>query len=218
MYRFNLANARLHALASGALHWPDQQLLVVSDLHFGKSERLARRGGTLLPPFETRATLERLDADLQITQARSIICLGDSFDDLAAADSLNATDHLWLCTLMAGRDWVWIEGNHDSGPHSIGGSHRAELAIESLHFRHIATANTPEISGHYHPKARLAGRASRCFLIDEHRVILPAYGTYTGGLWSHDPALTALMSPTALAVLIGSTPLPIPMPRNAART
>ncbi|MES2436016.1 MAG: ligase-associated DNA damage response endonuclease PdeM [Pseudomonadota bacterium] len=213
MYRFSLASAELHALPSGALHWPAERLLVVSDLHFGKSERLARRGGTLLPPFETRDTLQRLDDDLEATGARRVICLGDSFDDLHAAEAMDPTDQLWLTRLMAGREWVWIEGNHDAGPFALGGSHRAELKIAQLAFRHIATAETPEISGHYHPKLRLAGQVRRCFLLDAQRVILPAYGSYTGGLWSHDPALTALMQPQALAVAIGKTALALPMPR-----
>ena len=84
-YRFTLIGAALIALASGALHWPDRQMLVVSDLHFGKAERLARRGGTLLPPFDTRETLSRLDADITATNPTAVICLGDSFDDLDAA-------------------------------------------------------------------------------------------------------------------------------------
>ena len=214
MYEFTLGPATLHALPSGALYWPDQRLLCVSDLHFGKSERLARRGGTLLPPYETRATLDRLDRDIETTAARHIVCLGDSFDDLAAADSLDPADQLWLTRLMAGRVWTWIEGNHDAGPTALGGSHRAELVIETLALRHIASPQTPEISGHYHPKARLAGTAYRCFLIDQARVILPAYGAYTGGLWSHEPAFTGLMADAALAVLIGKTTRAIPMPRQ----
>ena len=215
MYEFTLGATPLQALPSGALYWPEQRLLCVSDLHFGKSERLARRGGSLLPPYETRATLDRLDRDIQATRARHVVCLGDSFDDLAAADSLDAADQQWLTRLMAGRVWTWIEGNHDAGPTALGGSHRAELVIENLAFRHIASAQSPEISGHYHPKARLAGKAYRCFLIDTARVFLPAYGAYTGGLWTHDAALTTLMAPNALAVMIGQTARPIPMPRKA---
>lgn len=214
MYEFTLGASTLHALPSGGLYWPDQRLLCVSDLHFGKSERLARRGGALLPPYETRATLERLDADIETTGARHVVCLGDSFDDLAAANGLDATDQLWLTRLMAGRIWTWIEGNHDAGPTTLGGSHRAEMRIETLTFRHIASPQAPEISGHYHPKARLAGTAYRCFLIDPFRIILPAYGAYTGGLWSHEPALEGLMADPALAVLIGKTTRTIPMPRH----
>lgn len=211
MYRFDLATAQLSALPSGALFWPDQSVLVVSDLHFGKSERLARRGGALLPPYETRATLTRLDADIDFTRPTRVICLGDSFDDLDAAKGLDEADLLWLTRLMAGREWIWIEGNHDAGPVEIGGTHRAEICIGPLAFRHIATAETPEISGHYHPKARLAGRARACFLLDHSRVILPAYGTYTGGLWADDPVFAGLMSANGIAVLTGPQALPIPL-------
>lgn len=204
----------LHLLPSGALHWPARQLIVVSDLHFGKSERLARRGGSLLPPYETRATLAKLDADLEDTRAKTVICLGDSFDDSAAAESLEETDTLWLTRLMAGRDWTWILGNHDPGPVTIGGTYRATLKLAPFAFRHIAEiGEVAEISGHYHPKARLAGRSRPCFLADRQRLILPAYGTYTGGLWSDDAALTALMAPDALAILTGARALAIPMPR-----
>ena len=210
-YTFQLGPNHLTALPSGALHWPEQNLLTVSDLHFGKSERLARRGGTLLPPYETRATLTRLDADLEATKARHVICLGDSFDDLKAADEIDESDRLWLIRLMAGRDWTWIEGNHDAGPVAFGGSHRAELRLAGLTFRHIATAQPYEISGHYHPKARLPGRHAPCFLIDATRVILPAYGAYTGGLWCDHPDLLALMQPRALAVLTGAQCLAKPM-------
>lgn len=213
MYEFALATAQLCALPSGALYWPAQHLLCVSDLHFGKSERLARRGGALLPPYDTRDTLHRLEADIDTTAARTVICLGDSFDDLAAVDAMEEAEQLWLAKLMAGRHWIWIEGNHDAGPINVGGSHRAEFNLQGLAFRHIASPNTPEISGHYHPKARIAGQSRRCFLIDQQRVILPAFGTYTGGLWTHDPALTSLMQTDARAVLVGKTCLPIPMPR-----
>ncbi|WP_395004253.1 ligase-associated DNA damage response endonuclease PdeM [Cypionkella sp.] len=213
MFAFRLADTPLYALPSGALYWPDQALLCVSDLHFGKSERMARRGGALLPPYETRATLQRLNDDLEATRAEQVVCLGDSFDDLATAEGLDLDDQLWLTRLMAGRSWIWIEGNHDAGPVEMGGSHRAGLSLGQLQFRHIATADTPEISGHYHPKARLAGRSHRCFLLDKQRLILPAYGTYTGGLWSHHNVLCDLMQPDALALVLAKTVLAMPMPR-----
>jgi uncharacterized protein len=205
----------LHLMPSGALHWPARKLLAVSDLHLGKSERLARRGGTLLPPYETQATLEKLDHDLDSTGAETVICLGDSFDDLAAADGLDEPSRLWLTRLMAGRDWTWITGNHDPGPVEIGGSHRARLTLQPFTFRHIAAPQeTAEISGHYHPKARLAGQSRPCFLADAARLILPAYGVYTGGLRIEDPALTALMAPDALAILTGRQARAIPMRRQ----
>ena len=210
-HAFTLAGETLHALPSGALHWPAQALLCVSDLHFGKSERLARRGGSLLPPYETRATLEKLEADIDRTAPARVICLGDSFDDLAAADGLEEEARLRLARLMAGRDWTWIEGNHDAGPVEIGGTHRATAALGPLTFRHIADpAQSGEISGHYHPKAQIKGTSRPCFLLDAARLILPAYGTYTGGLRTHDAALQSLMQKGALAILTGPRALPIP--------
>lgn len=216
-YGFHFHGEDLIALPSGALHLPRRALLVVSDLHFGKAERLARRGGAFLPPYETRATLTRLDTELERTGARMVVCLGDSFDDLDAARGLEAGDRLWLLRLMAGRDWTWILGNHDAGPTDLGGTHRAELRLGSLMLRHIATSEQAELSGHYHPKAYLAGRSHPCFLIDRARVILPAFGTYVGGLPATDPALAALMSAEAIAVLTGRQALAIPMPRGETR-
>ncbi len=204
----------LHLLPSGGLHWPARHLLAVSDLHLGKSERLARRGGSLLPPYETQATLAKLDRDLDTTRATTVVCLGDSFDDLAAADGIDEAARLWLIRLLAGRDWTWITGNHDPGPIDIGGSHRAELKVPPFSFRHSADpAEKAEISGHYHPKARLAGQSRPCFLADAARLILPAYGVYTGGLRAQHPALATLMAPDALAILTGPRLLAIPMPR-----
>ena len=213
-HAFTFAGQALLALASGALYWRAQDLLCVSDLHLGKSERLARRGGTLLPPYETRETLTRLDAALGATGARQVICLGDSFDDGAAEGGLAEEDRLQLSALMAGRSWTWIAGNHDPAPLALGGTHRAEVKAGALTFRHMAMPGAEgEISGHYHPKAAVAGRSRPCFLIDSAKVILPAFGCYTGGLRATDPVLASLMAPRALAVLTGPAALAIPMPR-----
>ena len=217
-HALTLAGETLHALPSGALFWPAQGLLCVSDLHFGKSERRVRHGGMVLPPYEAQETLTRLQADLDKTSAATVICLGDSFDDMAASDGLPEEARLWIARLQAGRRWIWVEGNHDPGPVDLGGTHLAEVSLPPLSFRHIAMpGETGEISGHYHPKAVLhsrAGRLSRpAFLIDDRRVILPAYGTYTGGLRSSDVALAGLLGANAIAVLIGKRTLAVPMPR-----
>nr|WP_158969257.1 ligase-associated DNA damage response endonuclease PdeM [Chachezhania sediminis] len=219
IHAFTLAGAQLMAMGSGALWWPDQALLCVSDLHFGKSERMARRSGATLPPYETRDTLARLADDLERTSPRHVICLGDSFDDLAAAEALPEAERLWLSTLQAGRDWTWIEGNHDAGPIDLGGTHRAQVVLGPLTFRHIAEAGASgEISGHYHPKARVRTRGGSirrpAFLVDRQRLILPAYGTYTGGLDTGSEPLSGLMQPGAIAILTGPRPAAVPMPRG----
>ena len=220
-HKFTLAGTELIAMGTGALWWPEKSLLCVSDLHLGKSERVARRQGTILPPYDTRDTLTRLAADVARSQARVVVCLGDSFDDLGAAGSLPEEERLWIARMQAGRRWVWIEGNHDPGPVDLGGTHLAELPIAPLTFRHMARPGASgEVSGHYHPKADILTRArliSRpAFLADSDRVILPAYGSYTGGLRSTAPELSRLMRPEAIAVLTGPEPHAVPMPRGMA--
>jgi uncharacterized protein len=215
---FTFRDTPLTALESGALWWPDKRLLSVSDLHLGKSERFARLGRGTLPPYETQDTLTRLSGDLDRTGAETVICLGDSFDDTAAAQALDEDHRLWIAKLQAGRQWFWIEGNHDPGPIEMGGSHVAELVVSGLTFRHIAEPDARgEVSGHYHPKARIRMRGRTvtrpAFLMDDTRIIQPAYGTYTGGLRSEDAPLCDLMGPKAQAILIGPTPCLLPMPR-----
>ncbi len=217
-YPFTLGGARLVALPSGGLYWPDKNLLCVSDLHLGKSERRLRLNSDVLPPYETRDTLDRLETDLRLTNASTVVCLGDSFDDSAAVSALSIDDKLRIATLQSGRRWIWIEGNHDPRPIDLGGMHLSELAIAPLTFRHIAQTDARgEISGHYHPKAGIRTRTRNlsrpAFLIDSDRAILPAYGTYTGGLRSNARVLADLMKAEAIAVLTGRKTNAIPMPR-----
>ncbi|MGI3170539.1 ligase-associated DNA damage response endonuclease PdeM [Pseudooceanicola sp. C21-150M6] len=209
-----LCGAALEAMGSGALWWPERRMLVVSDLHLGKSERIARRTGALVPPYEVAETLGRLEDDLDQMGPEVVVCLGDSFDDLLAARGLAPEVTGRIGRMQAGRRWVWIEGNHDPGPVELGGTHLEELAAGPLVFRHIAEAGARgEVSGHYHPKAGLRGVARPCFLCDGVRLILPAYGAYTGGLRCSDPVLSGLMGPRAVAILTGARPVALPMPR-----
>lgn len=200
---------------TGALFWPSAKMLIVSDLHLGKSERIARRGGTLLPPYETTETLTRLSDEINATQAKKVLCLGDSFDDRFAVHSLDENHLSTLQRLQAGRRWLWIEGNHDPGPLGLGGATLAEHREGCLIFRHIAAplCENGEISGHYHPKARIKSASRRCFLVDQRRMILPAFGAYTGGLSWTTPELRGLFSDSAMAYLTGRRILPVPVPR-----
>lgn len=213
-HTFTLADTSCNALPSGALHLPTQNLLCVSDLHLGKSDRIARRSGLMLPPYEVRETLEKLQNDVHRTNPKTVICLGDSFDDLQAIDSLHDDMRLLLTGLQARREWIWIEGNHDPGPVDLGGTHLAEITIDTLSFRHIATPQTSEISGHYHPKHRITGRSRPAFIYDSNRLILPAYGAYTGGLASDAPVLRSLFGPNAIAVMTGTKAIPVPLTQN----
>ena len=213
-FAFQLAGNRLQALPSGALWWEDERLLAVSDLHLGKAERLVRQGGALLPPYETRDTLDRLEAEISRRKPRQIVLVGDSFDDLDAADELTEDVTERLARMAAGRRWIWIAGNHDPGPVELPGSHLAELHLNGITMRHIAGTEGCDVSGHYHPKARVWLRSQSisrpCFIVDANRVILPAFGTYTGGLRIDDPVFDRIVSGDAIAVLTGKQAVAIP--------
>lgn len=198
------------ARPSGALWSPSRRTLLVADLHLGKSERLARRGGPLLPPYEVIETCARLEAEIAALGPAQVICLGDSFDDAEAARRLAEPDRARLARLAQGRDWLWIAGNHDPGAAAAFGERADEATLGGVTLRHIAAPRIckPEASGHYHPKAALVVRgrrlSRRCFLYDGRRLILPAFGAYTGGLDATDPAFDRLLGAGAAALLCGA--------------
>jgi DNA ligase-associated metallophosphoesterase len=195
-----LNGAALLADPSGALVWPERRTLVVADLHLEKGSSFARHGA-LLPPYDTRASLARLADAAERHGALCVICLGDSFHDRGAGGRLSAGDAEHLARLTAGRDWLWIAGNHDPAPPpEFGGRIATEATIGPLVFRHAASPGpvAGEISGHLHPTAtlRLAiGRITgKCFVADRSRLILPAFGAFTGGLDVFAPAIAGLFS------------------------
>ena len=215
-FKFSISENEFVALPSGALWWPSQSLLCVSDLHFGKSNRLARKGQSWIPPYENQDTLLRLEKDLKTTKARMIICLGDSFDDNEGDRFLPKDEILWIRKMQEGKEWIWISGNHDPSPKALGGSFVQSIEIGKINFQHIAnTKESYEISGHYHPKIklRLKGQSftKACFLIDDNRVIMPAYGTYTGGLYCNREPLRSIMQTKAIAIMTGKEVYPVPI-------
>ena len=210
---FTFNQAELRALPAGALLWRAKSLLCVSDLHLGKSERLARRAGQLTPPYDSLETLTRLKDLIDQHNPQTVICLGDSFDDTIAGQDLAPDLLQLLSTLTAGRKWIWITGNHDPGLLDLQGSWLHEVKEDYLTFRHIAekTCQAGEVSGHFHPKASLKGRSRPCFCYDERRLILPAFGTYTGGLKVSDPNIASLFGKEARAVMTGARTITLPL-------
>ena len=193
---------------SGAVFWRQHGLLAVADLHLEKGSSFARRG-TLLPPYDTQATLDELARLVRRWQPRVVVCLGDSFHDTGGPGRLGAADRGRLAALVRGRDWIWVVGNHDPQiPDDVGGRAVAELTLGPLTFRHEARPDAKgEVSGHYHPKASVATSArrisGRCFVTDGQRMVLPALGAFTGGLDVLDPAIAGLMRRRFVAFLLG---------------
>ena len=198
-----IANVTLIADTSGALYWPGEKMLIVADLHLEKGSAFAARG-VLLPPYDTAATLSRLARLIERYAPQIVMALGDSFHDGGGPARMADTDRASLKALQRGRDWLWIAGNHDPNPtDGVGGRFADVLALGPLTFRHEPSSGpcNGEIAGHLHPLARVArrGRAvsRRCFTSDSMRLVMPAFGAYTGGLNVRDHAIATLFGTLA---------------------
>jgi DNA ligase-associated metallophosphoesterase len=205
--RLLLCGQTLELDPGGALFWPRHAMLVVADLHLEKGRAFARRG-SLLPPYDSDATLARLEALIARWRPETVVSLGDGFHDRRGARELSPNLFDRLGALTRARRWVWVTGNHDpSLPLALGGAAVAELALDGLLLRHAPTGEVGEITGHLHPKARV--HTSRrnltrpCFAGDADRLLLPAFGSFTGGLNVLDPAIQALFPTGFHAYLLG---------------
>jgi len=202
---------------SGALWLPGRLALIASDLHLEKGSAFAARG-QMLPPYDSPATLARLEAEIEALDPRTVVLLGDSFHDSKAVSRMDGAQLTRLETLADGRDWIWLEGNHDldaladalANPFKrLPGRVVETLALGGLFLIHEPQVDPApgEVAGHLHPAARVAayGRGVRrpCFVTDGRRLILPAFGAFTGGLDVRDPAIAGLFPVPPLTALLG---------------
>ena len=207
MVPLSFAGETFSATSAGALYWEAQQALLVADLHLEKASWFARLG-QFLPPYDSHATLTALAADVERTAATRLYCLGDSFHDRFGCERLPADARALLTALTARLDWTWIVGNHDPGfADHCGGRIEEEVELGGIILRHEAVRDEPrpEISGHFHPKLRLhlKGRhvSRRCFVMSATKMIMPAFGSLTGGLDAHHPEILGSVGSNAAALV-----------------
>lgn len=200
---------------SGALYVPDYETLIISDLHLEQGTSLARRG-IHVPPFDTAVTLDLLEATLSTTHARRLIFLGDSFHDTQGEERLDEIHLNRLRIITNQYETIWIIGNHDPNPPQSLGGHGAEtISLGPITLRHEPSKklkNEIEIAGHLHPGCGLSLRGrhvrGKCFIADQNRLIMPAFGAYTGGLSINSPAFHGLFDDTQTKIwMIGKTSL-----------
>jgi len=205
-----LAGTQLLADPRGAVYWPEQGVLAVADLHLEKGSSFAARG-VLLPPYDSATTLTQLTPLIAGYAPRCVLALGDSFHDGEGPARLGHNDRDQLRALQRGREWIWIAGNHDPEPAlNVGGVFRSALTVGALTFRHEPTGAAGEVAGHLHPVGRVAhrGRAvsRRCFAADKTRMVMPAFGAFTGGLNIRNAAFCDLFGTLAFtAHLLGDS-------------
>jgi DNA ligase-associated metallophosphoesterase len=207
MVPFSFAGHDFFASPEGALHWPAEDALLVADLHLEKASWFARFG-QMLPPYDSQATLSALARELERTGVSRLYCLGDSFHDRFGCDRLPAQARELLMSFTARLDWIWIVGNHDVGfIDHCGGRIEEECNVAGIILRHEAEAGDPrpEMSGHFHPKLRLSLRgrsvSRRCYVASATKLILPAYGAFTGGLDAGHPEIVKKVGPGASALV-----------------
>ena len=194
-----IGRSRLVADRSGALWHEAERTLLVADLHLEKASRYAARG-QFLPPYDTAATLLKLDALLLRYRPQRLICLGDSFHDVRALERMAPTDSDGILALSRALHLVWISGNHDPDmPEWLPGERAAHVVLAGVHLCHEPSVEARpggEICGHLHPAARVSTpRGSlrrRCFASDGGRIVMPAFGALTGGLNVRDEAFHAV--------------------------
>ncbi|MGN6556898.1 MAG: metallophosphoesterase, partial [Solirubrobacterales bacterium] len=110
--RMAVAGSEAMLRPSGALWLQAQGALVVADLHLEKGSSYASRG-QMLPPYDTRETLGRLEAEVAGLDPRMLVFLGDTFHDGAAEARMEAADAERVNALGRGRSLIWVVGNHD---------------------------------------------------------------------------------------------------------
>jgi uncharacterized protein len=205
---FVFAGAEFAVAGEAALFWPKYRALLVADLHLEKASSYAA-GGQMLPPYDSRATLEELAGLISRFGAQAVWCLGDNFHDDGGEERLEPAAADLLRRLTGQVDWRWIVGNHDPGlSANWGGRVFDEMLVDGILLRHEAEPadRQPEISGHFHPKLRqqLRGRlvSRRCFVRGASKLILPAFGALTGGLDVDDPAIAKACGGQRLEALV----------------
>ncbi|MES2905504.1 MAG: ligase-associated DNA damage response endonuclease PdeM [Pseudomonadota bacterium] len=200
-----------------ALFWPAKKTLIVADLHIGKAEDFGSRG-TILPPYEMSDIHDRLQILIKDYAPQRLVALGDSFHRAHSFEQLPQDEKGLLDTLLSQGKWIFIEGNHDTGGLNDDRFQSADEFEEcGIMFSHRPpkerASDTPFIFGHYHPKFSRGdqrnGRITRpCFIWDKNSLILPAFGTYTGGLDIKQPAIARYFSGAFSVAVADTAPKP----------
>lgn len=196
-----LGGIELQPDLTGALYVPDYRALLVADLHFEKGSSFLKRG-LHIPPYDTRSTLGVLETVVARLKPDRLIALGDSFHDTDAGSRIDSDDLQRIHALGDSLEVCWLIGNHDPQlPAGLGGRIAAEIALGPLTLRHMpksALRAEIEIAGHLHPVASITRRGrrltARSFVAGSDRLIMPAFGAYTGGLNVSAPEISSLFA------------------------
>lgn len=190
--KFIIQDQTLWLSPESCLYWEEQQVLILSDIHFGKSGHF-RKEGIGIPQAVFKEDLQRLFAQIQFFKPRQLIVVGDFFHSKMNSEVL--LFEKWRRDLSALPIHL-VRGNHDIltktwyQKHHIE-VHQKELCIEPFTFVHdsaddsVLPATGYSFSGHVHPGVQINGLSKQslrfpCFYFAETHAILPAFGRFTG--------------------------------------
>jgi DNA ligase-associated metallophosphoesterase len=199
------------------LWWPSSKTLVVADLHLGKGIDFSK-AGTLLPPYDVIDTLKRLEDLIKITNADRVICLGDNFHRTYSFHALKEWEQKRIIDLVSlVTEWVWITGNHDPDlPSMLPG-----IKLESMndhpfgfnHQRNTSDNSKVQFIGHFHPKYTTMIQRHRiskpCFAWNHATLIMPSFGSYTGGLSINHPEIQSVLGKLFSIATSDTQPTPV---------
>lgn len=171
---------------AGALHWQEENILMISDIHLGKVTHF-RKYGAAIPRQAIVENFSLLDQTLEYFRPAKLFFLGDLFHSY-----MNSEWQLfenWVAKTKI--PMILIAGNHDiicpSKYEALGIQMVSELAIDSFLLTHYPCERIGlfNFSGHVHPAVRLRGKGRQslrlpCFFKTGYQLILPAFGSFTG--------------------------------------
>lgn len=188
--------------AAGCLYYPEKRILIFSDLHLEKGSFLATLGNPL-PLYDTIDTLASIKYCIAKYEPASVVCLGDNLHDIYASRRMREADENHLLSLCQSvSQWHWIIGNHDVHADTeklfTRFQYSTDLQFPEFILTHdLIETDKAQIIGHFHPKAAIsiAGQTIRgkCFLATENLLMMPSFGTYTGGLDVSSEAIRTIL-------------------------
>lgn len=191
MFEIPLVGERVLLLAERALAWPAAGALIIADAHWGKAASF-RAAALAVPEGATAADLARLDAALARVGARRLVILGDLFHNAASlAPAVVAAVAAWRERNSA-LEITLVRGNHDARAGDPPAAWDFACVDEPYALGPFALCHYPDtaaegyvLAGHLHPAVALAGPGRQrerlpCFLAGPRRMVLPAFGSFTG--------------------------------------
>ena len=184
--------AQIMLLAERAVWWEARRTLLVADVHVGK-EATFRAMGVPVPSGSSEKDLGRIGELVEATGAKRVVILGDLLHArIARHPEIVESVAAWR---ESHRDveMVLVRGNHDRASGAIPEAWRMEMHEGEWEDGGFVFVHEPPrergkatFAGHVHPKARLTDFDGSvvlvpCFVCDKHCLVLPSFGTFTGG-------------------------------------